>query len=64
MEQNNSFGVGGTRILQLRKLGSHRRVAACQLLDRYVLRLVVCKTQVAICAKQCVLGFLQVVDGL
>lgn len=51
-------------VLKFCELGCHRRVAPRQLLDRHVLRLVVGKAQVPVSAQQCVLGFLQVVDGL
>ena len=61
-QQHDSFSPGRARIVELGKLGCHRRVAPRQLLDRYILRHIVRKTQVPICAKQCVLGFLQVVD--
>ena len=60
---HGSFDVGGIRIIELGELGYHRRVAPCQLLDRHVLRLIVCKAQVSVCATQCVFDFLQVVDG-
>jgi hypothetical protein len=50
--------------LQLGELGRHGRVAARELLDRHVLRLVVGQPQVAVGAQQRLLGLLQVVDRL
>jgi hypothetical protein len=60
--RETSLPVARPTIPQLSKLGRHRRVAPRQLLDRHVLRFVVCETQVAICAEQRFLGLLQVVD--
>ena len=40
------WGAGSLRPLQFRKLGRHRRVAACELLDRQVFSLVVGQAQV------------------
>ena len=45
------FSIGRLLILEFPKLGRHRGITPSQLLDRYVLRLVVCKTKVPIRAK-------------
>ena len=54
----------GSRFLEFGELGCHRRIGPSQLLDRYVLRLVVRQTKVAICAYQGILCLLQMIDRL
>lgn len=55
------ISVAGFLILEFLKLGCHRRIVPGQLLDRYILGLVVCEAQVPIRSEEGVLGLLQVV---
>ena len=56
------FSIGRLLIVELLKFGRHRRVPPSQFLDRYVLRLVVCKTKVPIRSEQGILCLLHMVD--
>lgn len=44
------------------ELGGHGGITSCEFLDTYILRFIVGKSQVAVCAKESFLGFLKVID--
>ncbi len=56
-----SFTIGGLFTVQLIELGRHRRISPSELLDCYILRLVVGQAKVPISSEQSFLRLLQMV---